>query len=973
MSKPALSDRLIFARQLNRLPIPRKLMVMIGVFCLIIAALVGLHVFGMRVKSAARAYVSGESLWSKAQKDAIYNLVRYALFHDPRDYAAFQARLSVPLGDRKARLALEQRPPDLAAARDGLLQGGNHPDDIPGMIWLFLNFHRVSYIRDAAQAWRDGDQLLAELQAAGADLHREIAAGNPAPERMIGLVNEVSRINDELTPLENRFSYTLGEGARWLHVWLVVIMIGVSAALVSYALLLAYGISSRLVQHIRILRDGAGRLATGDYSHPFHVDATDEIGQLAASLRQMGEQRQRAEEVLAIRASEVDAANKRLIENERAKDDFFATVSHELRTPLTLILSPLELLLGDGGDRRPPEERRALQTMHNNAVRLLQMVNGLLDIAKVDAGRTEVRRAPVDVIRLTHALLDDFRPLLESRGIRLAAGLPVAGGLVLLDQYLYERILFNLVSNAVKFSESGATVTVSLQLDGSRLRLSVQDQGIGIAEADQARLFERFYQLESAATRRFEGTGLGLAIVKEFAALLDGTVSVHSRPRQGSTFTVDCAAPAAPDDARPLEAGRSGLTRVQRYESSAPAAADADGESALPKVLVAEDNEELAYYVAKLLHPYCRVRVAPDGEAALDLARAWRPDLILADVMMPKRDGLSLCRAVKAGQDTAAIPVILLTALTYREALLRGWEAGADEYLFKPFHPRELTTRVRSILASVSDRRMAYERLMQLNASLQERERALQEALAKLQAANDQVRSTQEMLIQSEKLESVGRLAAGVAHEVKNPLATITLANEFLAEHLQNPDPSVAQMLSDIGLSVRRADAVIKGLLDFASQQVQPSRDSLNAVIDGSLSLLRLELERAHVQVVREFDAALPAVLLDRGKIQQVFLNVFMNAMQAMTGERRVLTVRTRTGAGGAGGMAVADIDDTGPGVPEKSLGKVFDPFYTTKPPGEGTGLGLSVCRTIIQQHGGQMELRNRPEGGVRVTVALPL
>lgn len=413
-------------------------------------------------------------------------------------------------------------------------------------------------------------------------------------------------------------------------------------------------------------------------------------------VRKLGqEQQKRAHELeseLYQRAQELHAKNKKLGESERLKDEFIASASHELRTPLTLIFAPLESLLSGMCGSLPDPVRRPLETIHNNATRLLHLVNSLLDFAKAEARRTVVRREPTDVVELTRAILADFDGTLRQKG--LAADLETAPPKihVEVDRYLFERILFNLLSNAVKFTSRGG-IHVSLARDADRLRLRVRDTGTGIAREDLPNLFQKFRQLEGSSTRRFEGTGLGLALVQEFALLLGGSVWVESRLGEGSTFTVEILAPPAAGG----DADRPQPVLLAKYAAEPPPPpASAD----LPRVLIAEDNLELASYVAGSLAPIAQTRTAADGEEALEIVRTWRPDLVLSDVMMPRLDGFALCRAIKADPETAFVPVILLTALTHREALLQGWECGADEYLFKPFHPQEMLTRVQSMLAT---------------------------------------------------------------------------------------------------------------------------------------------------------------------------------------------------------------------------------------------------------------------------------
>lgn len=261
--------------------------------------------------------------------------------------------------------------------------------------------------------------------------------------------------------------------------------------------------------------------------------------------------------------------------------------------------------------------------------------------------------------------------------------------------------------------------------------------------------------------------------------------------------------------------------------------------------------------------------------------------------------------------------------------------------------------------------------LARTNAELELQRRRLEESLRQLQEAQLQ-------LIQAEKMESVGRLAAGVAHEVKNPLAILIMGTEYLARNMANGNAALQATLQDMTYAVQRANTVIKGLLDFSvSKTLSLAEESLSTIVEQALVLIKHELTRHHVAAVTQLSPAMPPVPLDRQKIEQVLVNLLLNAISAMPAGG-TLTVRTAL-RGSAGPLspeaptAVVEIEDTGTGIPEDCLSKVFDPFFTTKPTGQGTGLGLTVAKKIVDLHEGTIELRNRPGGGAKATVTLPI
>jgi signal transduction histidine kinase len=433
------------------------------------------------------------------------------------------------------------------------------------------------------------------------------------------------------------------------------------------------------------------RRAIDDEYRQFVERAAALIGGVVANANAYEAERRRAEELAAI---------------DRAKTTFFSNVSHEFRTPLTLILGPLEDALAAPGRALAGE---SLDAVHRNTLRLFKLVNTLLDFSRIEAGRTQARYEPTDLSVLTQDLASAFRAAVEGGGVRYEVTAEALPQPVYVDRTMWEKIVLNLISNAFKFTFDGR-IAVSLAPVGGDVELRVSDTGCGIPTAEQPRVFERFHRVEGARGRTHEGSGIGLALVKDLVTLHGGQIAVESEVGRGSTFIVrvpfgrehlpaarvladaNTAAPSALGTAPYVEEALRWLPERPDGQP-APAAPLVPGEGG--RVLVADDNADMRDYLTRLLEPGWDVRTAPDGVHALELARTWRPDIILTDVMMPALDGFGLLRAVRADAALARTPVVMLSARAGEESRVEGLEAGADDYLVKPFSAQELVARVR--------------------------------------------------------------------------------------------------------------------------------------------------------------------------------------------------------------------------------------------------------------------------------------
>jgi PAS domain S-box-containing protein len=446
-----------------------------------------------------------------------------------------------------------------------------------------------------------------------------------------------------------------------------------------------------------------------------------QIGSSLANARAYEEEKSRAEA---------------LAEIDRAKTTFFSNVSHEFRTPLTLMLGPLEDLLRDG--QLPAEAAEALRLMQRNGQRLLKLVNTLLEFSRIEAGRVRASYQAVDLAAYTSDLVSTFRSAVDRAGMRLVIDTPPLPEPVYVDGDMWEKIVLNLVSNAFKYTLEGG-ISVSLRADAGQAVLTVHDTGTGIPEDELPKLFNRFHRVEGARARTHEGTGIGLALVQELVRLHGGTVEASSIEGHGSTFTVRIPLGTAhlpPDRINNNPEWRtsvgnqyadealrwmpdSGAAPAGDEDANAPLLRGLSGTNKRSRILLADDNADMRGYVRRLLSVEYDVVEVSDGTAALEAARRLAPDgmpdgmpdLILTDVMMPNLDGFGLLRALREQSETAAIPVIMLSARAGEEARVEGLNAGADDYLVKPFAARELLARVSNTLALAKVRREAQQML----------------------------------------------------------------------------------------------------------------------------------------------------------------------------------------------------------------------------------------------------------------------
>ncbi|MDD5564348.1 MAG: ATP-binding protein [Thermoanaerobaculaceae bacterium] len=637
--------------------------------------------------------------------------------------------------------------------------------------------------------------------------------------------------------------------------------------------------------------------------------------------------------------ADLQRALDQLKDLDRLKSKFFANVSHELRTPLTLILAPVEELAATTTD---PERMQYLRVIRRNAYRLLRLIDDLLDLSRLDAGGLRLNLADVDIRALAATVHENSMPAALARSITFTLAAEPSPRRIFADAHRLEIVLTNLVGNALKFTPHGGAIEIRVEDLADGVQVVVRDTGPGIPPDALPRVFERFFQVSGTEQRRHGGVGIGLALAKELVELHGGTIEATSTLGAGTTFTVFL--PFGKDHIRPetierresavqLPHGRrraedpSGVTpALGNGPTDTPAAAgpELSAGARRARIVLAEDNVELQQFIRGLLQAEFDLYTADDGDEAWVVINRERPDLVISDVMMPGRSGTRLCNDIKTDPALAATPVILLTARVGSEATLEGYAHGADDFVAKPFHPRVLLARVRAQL-----------KLRALGLQLAERE----------------------------KLAVVGTLAAGILHEVRNPVNSILNAARVLAGGIAAPDLA-AKLLAVIADGAQR----IQGITSALESHARPAESGSTALCDVheglDATLLLLEHRMAGVPVHRDF-AATARAAAPPGPLNQVFLNIIDNALRS--GAKNVYV----TTASDARTVTVR-IGDDGPGVPVEVVQRIFDPFFTTRKVGNGTGLGLYLSRKIVEDCGGRIRYQGRRGGGAEFVVEIP-
>jgi two-component system, sensor histidine kinase ChiS len=667
----------------------------------------------------------------------------------------------------------------------------------------------------------------------------------------------------------------------------------------------------------------------------------------------------------------------------RAKTEFIANISHEIRTPLTLILGPVAEALRDPS--LPARLRTFLDRVQRNALRLYGLVNDVLDSANAEAGRTNVRPESFDVFAMLRTTIEDMQSVARSRELTLELALGEAALIATLDPRLLERIVLNLVGNALKFTLPGGWVRVAASVDGDQLVIAVADNGIGIAEDAQQRLFQKFVQVDSSATRQHQGTGLGLVLVKQFSEAMGGSVAMTSRAGEGSTFTVRVpvrASTGAHDgDARdPVDAmalvprGARAVADQLAPLDDAPVATGAG--TGKPRVLLADDNADMRAHVCDTLRDEFAVTAVPDGQRAWQQLQAERFDLVISDVMMPRLDGFGLTAKIKAHPALAHVPVILLTARDGNEAAAAGLDAGADDYVGKPFAADELRARARAAI-----------RITVLHQRLQRQSRAAGMAEVAVGILHNLGNVLNSVNVSAAMIEDKLRNSPARSFEQVGELLTAHAGDlaGFMSTETGKQLPAYVTQLAAFAAADRRATADeltrLQRKLDHIKSVVALQRglaspagvDELFAIAEAADEAVRLAAaSAAHDDIAITCEhAATPLVRGDRHKVLQIVVNLVNNARQAFRGSdaaHKAITIRSQR----RGDRIQLAVSDNGIGIAPDVREQLFNFGFTTK--SSGHGVGLHTSSLLAGELGGTLACHSDGPGrGATFVLELPV
>ena len=526
--------RLSLFRWFRNVSIAKKLYFTVGIMAALIAIELAALVFSINTLSSVRAYVGGEGLWSKAQKDAMYQLLQYGRTHKNEDYQKFKDFMAVPLGDHKTLVELAKKNPDMEAARQGFKEGRNHEDDIDGMITLFRRFNWISFINKAITVWSEADPEIAKFNPIADSLYEEINSPAPSQDRINAILDKIDPLNVKLTKLEDQFSFTLGEGSRWLENLVLRLLFIIALTVELTGLILAITVSRGIQRGLTEILESSKSVAKGDFSRKARTFSKDEIGILANNFNKMSSELEKLqmqireantnlEKKVEQRTAELESKNKEL-------EQFAYVASHDLQEPLRTTSSFVELLRKQYYEKIDVNANRYIDYILQASDRMKTLIKDLLDYSRI--GREKLMEQADCNMLLQEVLADLDKVIKENSATITADPLPVVKVLPTEIKLVFQ----NLISNSIKFRRQGVQPEIHIEAHKKNgfWQFSFSDNGIGIEPQHQEKIFIIFQRLHNRS--EYEGSGIGLAHSKKVVEIHGGRLWVDSQPGKGSTF-----------------------------------------------------------------------------------------------------------------------------------------------------------------------------------------------------------------------------------------------------------------------------------------------------------------------------------------------------------------------------------------------------------------------------------------------------
>ena len=706
--------------------------------------------------------------------------------------------------------------------------------------------------------------------------------------------------------------------------------------------------------------------------------------------KDLREEKEKTEEAKEIIQSQAE----KLLELDRFKTQFFANISHEFRTPLTMIIGPLENILGGYYGEVENRLMRQISIMLRNAQRLLRLINQLLDLSKLEAGKMELNTSERNMMPFLENILLSCTPLADNKRIALDFKSEEPEIKAYFEPDKMEKVFFNLLSNALKFTPEGGSISMHVYKKGETTQYSegsieihVKDTGKGIPAADLPYIFDRFHQVAGSNKRDHEGTGIGLALVRELILLHKGEISVDSALNEGTHFTISLPLGnqhLTEDQIHtPLDgvesSGFSGTHVMSElaaegigfdHEEPVEQAIQAKNDHSLSQnlILVVDDNNDILEYVAGILSSTYLIEIASDGVDGLEKAELLKPDLILSDLMMPRMDGNQFCKKIKDHPELNHTPFILMTARATNELKIEGLEMGADDYITKPFNARELHARINNLVQLRENQK----ELKVLNKNLEDKVAEQLEIIL-----NERTAYEAELLEAKEKAEASSRLKSiileNLNHEFRTPIAGIMGSTEILEMDVEE---DMQEFVGFIKGNTQRLQNTLDAVLELSSlenKQINLNLISLNprSSVEDVFSRYAPLARTKGLSMEMDLPESMPSIQVDEFAFTRILDHIIDNAIK-FTPEGSITIQLIK-----AGKEVLVRITDTGIGIADEFMPRLFEAFVQesdgTARAYEGVGIGLSISKQLTEMMGGTISVKSVKGAGTTMTLVFPI